>query len=82
MTYRRLPDGTHAIGFTYDRRFIAYASAYDAREAKALVKALRSVLDLFHATSGGWVTIGPGGKVIPRGSSANDAKKKRTKNSN
>ena len=81
MVYRKLKDGTHAVGFTYQGRFLAYACAFDAREAKALVRAFHAVLALFHATSGAWVTLGPGGKEIPRGSSAKAAKKKRAKSS-
>ena len=78
MVYRKLKDGTHAVGFTIDGRFIAYASAFDAREAKALVKAIHAIMDLFHATSGAWVTVGAEGKIIPRGSSANARAKRKS----
>ena len=77
MTYRKLKNGTHAVGFTHQGRFLAYASAFDAREAKALVKAIHAVMDLFHATSGAWVTIGAQGKELPRGASAKRTTKKR-----
>jgi hypothetical protein len=70
MIYRKLKDGTRAVGFSHEGRFLVYASAFDAREAKALLKAIHAVFDLFHATSGAWVTMGPGGKEIPRGASA------------
>jgi hypothetical protein len=70
MTYKRLGDGTYAVGFPFEGRFIAWASAFDQREARALLRAINAVIDLFHATSGAWVTIAPGGKAIPRGSSA------------
>jgi hypothetical protein len=79
MVYRKLKNGTHAVGFEFEGRFIAYASAFDAREAKALVKAIHAVIELFHKTSGGWVTVAPGGKVIPRGSSAKAARAKRAR---
>jgi hypothetical protein len=81
MIYRKLKNGTHAVGFTYQGQFLAYATAFDAREAKALSKAIHAVIELFHATSGAWITIGPEGKVMPRGSSAKAAKKKRAKSS-
>jgi hypothetical protein len=76
MTYRKLKDGTHAVGFTHDRRFLVYASAFDAREAKALVKTIHAVMELFYATSGAWITIGPEGKEVPRGASAKRDRKK------
>lgn len=76
MIYRKLQDGTHAVGFTYNGQFLVYACAYDAREAKALTKAHRALMDLFHATSGAWVTMGPEGKEIPRGSSSKRGKKR------
>jgi hypothetical protein len=77
MEYRKLKSGDHAVGFPFEGGFIAYATAFDAREAKALAKGIRSVLALFHATSGAWITMGPGGKVIPRGSSKKAARVKR-----
>jgi hypothetical protein len=77
MVYRKLKNGIHAVGFTYQGRFIACSSAFDAREAKALVKALHAVMELFHKTSGGWVTMGPEGKEMPRGSTAKRMKKER-----
>jgi hypothetical protein len=70
MTYRKLGDGSYAVGFVADRHFIAYASAYDAREARALVAAIRALLDLFHKTSGAWVTMSPGGVELRRGATA------------
>ncbi len=79
MIYRRLGDGTHAIGIVVDGRFLVYASAFDAREAKALLKAWRAVLDLFHATSGAWVTTDMQGKEIPRGASNKRKAKKNSK---
>jgi hypothetical protein len=69
MTYRKLKDGSYAAGFIFDRRFIPCTSAFDAREAKALVKAVNAVLELFHATSGAWVTLQPDGNEIRRGAS-------------
>ena len=77
MTYRKLKDGIHAVGFTHDGRFLAYACAFDAREANALVRAIHAVMDLFHATSGAWVTIGHEGKEVPRGASAKRTNRKR-----
>jgi predicted HAD superfamily Cof-like phosphohydrolase len=74
MVYRKLKNGTHAVGFVHGGSFIVYASAFDAREAKALLKAIRAVFDLFYATSGAWVTMGPDGKEIARGGSAKAAK--------
>jgi hypothetical protein len=38
MVYRKLKGGTHAVGFIHDGKFITYATAFDAREAKALLK--------------------------------------------
>jgi hypothetical protein len=77
MDYKRLKDGTYVVGFRMDGRFISYCSAFDAREAKALVKAIRSILDLFHATSGAWVTLTPDGKEIPRGATKKMRKRER-----
>ena len=77
MTYKRLSDGSYAVGFRFEGRFIAYASAFDQKEARALIRAINAVIDLFHATSGAWVTIAPGGKVIPRGSSGKAEARKR-----
>jgi hypothetical protein len=74
MVYRKLKDGTHAVGFVHGGSFIVHTTAFDAREAKALLKAIRAVFDLFHSTSEAWVTMGPGGKEIPRGASAKAAK--------
>jgi hypothetical protein len=68
VTYRKLKDGSYAVGYIVDGRFIAHASAFDAREAKALVKAIHAVLELFHATSAAWVTLQPDGTEIRRGS--------------
>jgi len=79
MVYRKLKDGTHAVGFAHGGSFIVYTSAFDAREAKALLKAIRAVFDLFHTSSGAWVTMGPGGKEIPRGASAKAARAARRK---
>src|SRR3954468_4432251 len=67
MEYRRLKDGTHAVGFRFEGRFIVYTTAFDAREAKALIAAVRAVMKLFNATSGAWVTMGPDNREIPRG---------------
>ena len=67
MVYRKLKDGQHVVGIPFEGRFIVYTSVFDAREGKAL----RSIFfDLFNATSGAWVTMGPGAKEIPRGSTA------------
>ena len=79
MIYRKLKDGTHTIGIVVDKRFFVYASAYDAREAKALLKAWRAVLDLFHTTSAGWVTMDMHGKEIPRGSTKKRKAKENSK---
>lgn len=70
MVYRKLKDGTHAVGFMHSGKFIAYATAFDAKEAKALIKAWRALLELFHATSGAWITEDDQGKEIPRGSTS------------
>ncbi|PYV35858.1 MAG: hypothetical protein DMG22_01000 [Acidobacteria bacterium] len=70
MVYKRLKNGTHAVGFVHDGKFVAYATAFDAKEAKALIKAWRAVLELFHATSGAWITEDDEGRVIPRGSTS------------
>jgi hypothetical protein len=70
MVYRKLKDGQHVVGIPFEGRFIIYTSVFDAREGKALTKALRSIFELFNATSGAWVTMGPGAKEIPRGSTA------------
>jgi len=70
MVYKKLENGTHAVGFLHEGKFIAYATAFDAREARALLKAWRAVLELFHVTSGAWVAEGNKGKEIPRGSSS------------
>jgi len=80
MEYSRLKDGTHAVGFKFEGRFIAYTTAFDAREARALIRAIRAVLELFNATSGAWVTM-RGTEKIPRGASykAGVAKKMRKK---
>ena len=40
MEYRRLQDGTHVVGFKYGKQFIVYASAFGAREGKALAAAI------------------------------------------
>src|ERR1700759_5759267 len=47
MTYRKLKDGTYAVGFKFDGRFIAYATAFDAREARACGAEMSFVLKLF-----------------------------------
>jgi hypothetical protein len=78
MEYRRLENGIHAVGFKFEKRFIVYTSAFDEREARALTKAIRSVLDLFHATSGAWVTM-RGTTEIPRGASGKKAAKRKRK---
>jgi hypothetical protein len=79
MVYRKLANGTHAVGFVHGGSFLAYATAFDAREAKALLKAIHAVFDLFHSTSGAWVTMGPSGKEIPRGASSKEEKAARRK---
>jgi hypothetical protein len=76
MEYRKLKDGTHAVGFMMDDRFIPYATAFDGRVARALIKAIHSVLDLFHATSGAWVTM-VGDNEIPRGASSKKKSRKK-----
>jgi hypothetical protein len=81
MTYRKLKDGAYAVGFNVDGRFIAHTSAFDAREAKALVKAIHAVIDLFHTTSGAWVTLLPDGTEIPRGSTRKKETRERRKRS-
>jgi hypothetical protein len=81
MQYRRLENGEHVVGFKFEGRFIIYSSVFDEREGKALVKTIRAVFDLFHATSGAWVTM-RGTTEIPRGATTKikmKAKKKRTK---
>ena len=70
MVYRKLKNGIHAVGFVHKGRFVVYATAFDAQEAKALVKAWRAIMDLFHATSGAWVTEDDQGKEIPRGATS------------
>lgn len=76
MLYRVLKDGTHAIGMLdNNKKFIVYASAFDAREARALIRAWRSILDLFHVTSGAWVTM-VGATKIPRGATFKGKEKK------
>ena len=70
MVYRKLKNGTHAVGFVHDGSFIVYATAFDAKEAMALIKAWRAIMDLFHATSGAWVSENSQGKEIPRGSTS------------
>jgi len=75
MVYRKLKNGTHAVGFVHEGKFLAYATAFDAREAKALLRAWRAVLELFHATSGAWISEDDKGKVIPRGSDSRRNKK-------
>jgi hypothetical protein len=70
MVYRKLKNGVHAVGFVHEGKFLAYATAFDAREAKALLKAWRAVLELFHVTSGAWITMGDGGNEIPRGAAS------------
>jgi hypothetical protein len=75
MVYRKLKNGIHAVGFVHDGKFVAYATAFDAREAKALLKAWRAILELFHATSGAWITEDDDGKEIPRGSTSKRNKK-------
>ena len=61
MTYRKLKDGSYAVGLVVDGQFIPEASAFSAREAKAFVKAIHAVFGLFHTTSGAWVTLQPDG---------------------
>jgi hypothetical protein len=75
MVYKKLKDGTHAVGFMHQGKFIAYATAFDAQEAKALLKAWRAVLELFHCTSGAWITVDSGGREIPRGATAKRLKR-------
>lgn len=75
MVYRKLPNGDHAVGFIHEGKFLAYATAFDAKEAKALLKAWRAVLELFHVTSGAWVTLDDRGKEIPRGSTTKRGKR-------
>lgn len=74
MIYRKLKNGIHAIGFKLDGKFIVYASAFDAREAKALIRAIAAVMDLFHTTSGGWTTM-VGDRELSRGSSPKSQRK-------
>ncbi len=75
MVYRKLKNGIHAVGFVHEGKFVAYATAFDAREARALLKAWRAVLELFHVTSGAWVAEDDKGKEIPRGSSSKGNKR-------
>jgi hypothetical protein len=77
MTYRKLADGTYAVGFVVDRRFFAYTSAFDAREARAFIAAFRAMLDLFHKTSGAWVTMELGGVELPRGATLKQSRRRR-----
>ena len=79
MIYRKLKKGVHAVGFLHEGKFVAYATAFDAREAKALLKAWRAVLELFHATSGAWISEDDKGKEIPRGAASKRNKKSTTK---
>jgi hypothetical protein len=76
VEYKRLKDGTHVVGFRCDGKFLVYTSVFDAREGKALIRAIRAVFDLFHATSGAYVTMLPDGSEAPRSSSRKAAKKK------
>ncbi|HET6249296.1 MAG TPA: hypothetical protein VFE47_16490 [Tepidisphaeraceae bacterium] len=69
----------YAVGFKFEKRFIAYTTAFDKREARALLKAIHAVMDLFNATSGAWVTM-CGTTEIPRGATKKaKARKKRKK---
>jgi hypothetical protein len=34
MTYRKLKDGSYAVGFLANGSFVPYTCAFDAREAK------------------------------------------------
>jgi hypothetical protein len=79
MVYRKLKNGIHAVGFVHAGKFVAYATAFDAREAKALLKAWRAVLELFHATSGAWISEDDKGNEIPRGAASRGNKKSTTK---
>ena len=74
MVYRKLKNGAHTVGFCAGGKFVVLASAFDAREGKALAKTLRSVMDLFFKTSAGYITIGSDGKEKPRGSSRKNRK--------
>ena len=78
MQHRRLKDGTHVVGFWFNKAFVVYANAFDEREGRALVKAIRSVFDLYHATSGAFCTM-RGTTKIPRAASAKAAKKEKGK---
>ena len=78
MEYRKLKNGAHVVGFSFEKRFIVYTSVFDAREGKALVATIRSVFDLFHATSGAWVTM-VGTEKIPRDATHKVLQKQRSK---
>lgn len=76
MIYKKLKNGAHAVGFVHHGDFIAYATAFSSQEAKSLVKAWRAVLELFHATSGAWITQDSQGTEIPRGATEKRRRRK------
>ncbi|HKO05571.1 MAG TPA: hypothetical protein VJW51_12515 [Candidatus Acidoferrales bacterium] len=80
MTYKKMNDGTYAVGYLHRGSFIAYTTAFDVKEAKALINVWRAVLDLFHATSGAWITVDGQDREITRGSTAKRKKKRNRKN--
>ena len=43
MVYKRLKNGTHAVGFVHDGKFVAYATAFDAlnTEVSSCLQALK-----------------------------------------
>ena len=73
MRYKRLANGTHAVGVEHDGRFVIWTSVFDAREGRALVKAVDAVFDLFFATSGAYSTM-VGDAEVPRGATAKVAR--------
>jgi len=76
MEYKRPKDGTHVVGYRCDGKFLVCTSVFDAREGKALVRAVQAVFDLFHATSRAYITMLPDGTEAPKSSTAKITKKK------
>jgi hypothetical protein len=81
MIARKMKDGTYAVGDVCDGKFTPLATAANAGEAKALVKTLEAIMNLFQARPGAWKTVGnPGGNVsaAPPGklTKSNPAKRK------
>ena len=74
MISKKMKDGTYAVGDVCDGKFTVLATAADANEAKALVKTLEAVMNLFQARSGAWVNVNSPSKKSPGKSPAKQKK--------